>query len=64
MSVILGLPANVVYATACIYALLILATVVVAVLRWRTPGERYEELAERTELVVVDDRRVHARHPA
>jgi phosphatidate cytidylyltransferase len=44
---ILGLPANVVYATACIYALLILATVVVAVLRWRTPGERYKELADR-----------------
>ncbi len=49
MSLILGLPANVVYATACIYALLILASAVVAVLRWRTPGERYEELAKRTE---------------
>jgi hypothetical protein len=33
-----GLPANVVYATAGIYALLVLATVVVWLLRWRNPG--------------------------
>jgi phosphatidate cytidylyltransferase len=49
MSLIFGLPANVVYFTAGIYGLLILATIVVAVMRWRVPGERYAELAARTE---------------
>ena len=44
-----GLPANVVYATAGIYALLVLATLIVWFLRWRNPGERYRELAARTE---------------
>ncbi len=47
MRLILGLPANVVYATAAIYGLLILASAVVAVMRWRNPGERYKELADR-----------------
>ncbi|HSD91979.1 MAG TPA: phosphatidate cytidylyltransferase [Methyloceanibacter sp.] len=49
MSGAFGLPQNVVYATAGIYALLVLATVIVALLRWRSPGERYRELASRTE---------------
>jgi phosphatidate cytidylyltransferase len=44
-----GIPANVVYATSGIYALLVLATLVVWLLRWRNPGERYRELADRTE---------------
>src|SRR5215472_4301107 len=42
--VILGIPASVIYATAAIYALL-----VVALLRWRNPGERYSEVASRTD---------------
>jgi phosphatidate cytidylyltransferase len=45
----LGLPINVVYATAGIYAVLVLATLVVALLRRRHPGERYRELAARTD---------------
>jgi len=49
MTTILGLPANVVYFTAGIYALLVLATIVVLVLRWRNPGERYAELMARTD---------------
>jgi phosphatidate cytidylyltransferase len=49
MSTILGLPANVVYATAAIYALLVIASIIVALLRWKNPGERYSELASRTE---------------
>ena len=49
MSLIFGLPANVVYATAAIYALLVFATIVVWVLRLRTPGERYRELAARVD---------------
>jgi phosphatidate cytidylyltransferase len=49
MSGLFGLPANVVYATAGIYAVLALATSVVAWLRWRNPGERYAELAGRTD---------------
>ena len=63
MRLIFGLPANVVYFTAGIYALLILATIIVGVLRWR----RRRALCRahlREPLVVVDDRRVHARHPA
>ena len=44
-----GLPANVVYATAGIYTLLVLATLIVWLLRWRHPGARYQELADRTE---------------
>jgi phosphatidate cytidylyltransferase len=39
----------VVYATAAIYALLVIASIVVALLRWKNPGERYSELASRTE---------------
>lgn len=38
---ILGIPASVVYATAAIYALLVVAMLIVALLRWRNPGERY-----------------------
>jgi phosphatidate cytidylyltransferase len=49
MSLLFGLPANVVYATAGIYALLVFATIVVWVLRLRTPGERYRELASRVD---------------
>ena len=48
MSGLFGLPANVVYATAGIYAVLALATAIVALLRWRNPGERYAELTART----------------
>ena len=49
MSVFLGLPANVVYATAGIYAVLALATArSLALLRWRNPGARYAELTART----------------
>ena len=48
MSEIFGLPQNVVYATAGIYAVLIIATLIVAMLRWRNPGERYAELSART----------------
>src|SRR6185369_15101462 len=49
MSAILGLPANLVYATVAIYALLVIASIVVGVLRWKNPGERYSELASRTD---------------
>jgi phosphatidate cytidylyltransferase len=49
MTTILGLPANVVYFTAGIYALLALATSVVLAMRWRNPGERYAELMARTD---------------
>ena len=48
MSQIFGLPQNVVYATVGIYAVLIVATLIVAVLRRRSPGERYAELSART----------------
>ena len=41
MSPVFGIPANVVYATAGIYAVLVLASLVVCVMRWRNPGERY-----------------------
>jgi phosphatidate cytidylyltransferase len=46
---ILGLPANVVYATAGVYALLVLATLVVWLMRVRNPGERYQELSDRVD---------------
>jgi phosphatidate cytidylyltransferase len=49
MSLFLGIPANVVTATLGIYAVLIAASLVVVVLRWRNPGARYQELATRTE---------------
>ena len=49
MSGLFGLPVNVVYATAGIYAVLALATLIVALLRWRNPGERYAELTARTD---------------
>ena len=49
MSLFLGLPANVVYATAGIYAVLALASAIVALLSWRNPGERYAELTARTD---------------
>ena len=45
---VFGLPPNVVYAMLGIYALLIIATLIVAALRWRNPGERYAELSART----------------
>ena len=48
MSGAFGIPENVAYATAAIYAVLILASLVVLFLRWRNPGERYQELADRT----------------
>ena len=48
MSPVFGLPANVVYATAGVYAVLIVATLIVWLLRLRNPGERYHELADRT----------------
>jgi phosphatidate cytidylyltransferase len=44
-----NLPANVVYATAGIYAMLVVATLIVWYLRRRNPGARYRELADRTE---------------
>ena len=37
-----------VHVTAGIYALLLIATLIVGLLRWRNPGDRYEELARRT----------------
>jgi phosphatidate cytidylyltransferase len=49
MSLMFGVPTNVACATVAIYAVLILASLIVAVLRWRNPGERYQELADRTE---------------
>ena len=48
MSPVFGIPANVVYATAGIYAVLVLASIVVWVMRRRNPGERYSELADRS----------------
>lgn len=48
MTGLFGLPANVGYATAGIYAVLIAATLIVWLLRRREPGERYQELADRT----------------
>jgi phosphatidate cytidylyltransferase len=47
MTRLFGLPEHVVYATAGIWALLIAATVLVLVLRWRKPGH-YDELVSRT----------------
>ena len=49
MTLLHGIPANVVTATLGVWALLILATIVVGVLRWRNPGTRYADLARRTE---------------
>jgi phosphatidate cytidylyltransferase len=49
MSGSFGVPQNVAYATAAIYAVLILASLIVLFLRFRNPGERYQELADRTE---------------
>ncbi len=48
MRLIYGIPENVVYATLGIYAVLIVASLIVSVLRWRTPGARYQNLADRT----------------
>lgn len=47
MTEILGFPAHVVYATAGVWALLIAATLLVLLLRWRKPGA-YDELLDRT----------------
>ena len=52
MSGMFGVPQNVASATAAIYAVLILASLIVLFLRFRNPGERYQELADRTESVV------------
>ena len=49
MSGLFGIPANVVYATAGIYAVLVLASLVVWAMRLAHHGERYQELASRTE---------------
>ena len=49
MSGVFGIPANVVYATFGVCTVLLVASLVVAALRWRNPGERYQELADRTE---------------
>src|SRR5262245_53513966 len=49
MSGTLGIPENVAYATAAIYAVPILASLIVVFLHFRNPGERYQELADRTE---------------
>jgi phosphatidate cytidylyltransferase len=49
MNAMSGVPQNVAYATAAIYAVLILASLIVLFLRFRNPGERYQELADRTE---------------
>jgi phosphatidate cytidylyltransferase len=49
MTLIHGIPEDVVYATLGVYAVLILASLVVGFLRWRNPGEPYAELARRTE---------------
>jgi phosphatidate cytidylyltransferase len=49
MSGTFGIPQNVAYATAAIYAVLIIASLIVLFLRFRNPGERYQELADRTE---------------
>ena len=47
MSTLFGLPENVVYATAAVWALLIAATALVFGLRWQRPGH-YDELVSRT----------------
>jgi phosphatidate cytidylyltransferase len=47
MTRLFGLPEHVVYATAGVWALLIAATLLVLVLRWRKPGH-YDELVSRT----------------
>jgi phosphatidate cytidylyltransferase len=48
MTTIWGIPTNVVYATAGIYAFLILASGIVLALEWRGPEGKYQELADRT----------------
>jgi phosphatidate cytidylyltransferase len=48
MSGFFGIPAHVLHATAGIYAVLILASLAVMILRRQNPGERYQELADRT----------------
>ena len=48
MTTLYGIPANVVYATAGIYAVLILATLIVWLLRRKHPGDKYLELDQRT----------------
>jgi phosphatidate cytidylyltransferase len=59
----LGLPVNVAYATAGIYAVLVLATLVVALLR-RHPSRRALSRACRPHrFLVVDDRRLHPLRP-
>jgi phosphatidate cytidylyltransferase len=48
MTTMWGIPTNVVYATAGIYAFLILASLIVLALEWRGPEGKYQELADRT----------------
>jgi phosphatidate cytidylyltransferase len=48
MTTIWGIPTNVVYATAGIYAFLIAASGIVLALEWRGPEGKYQELADRT----------------
>ena len=48
MTMLLGLPANVVYATAGVYAALIAASVIVWALSRKGPPGKYHELADRT----------------
>ena len=50
MSGAFGIPENVAYATAAIYAVLILASLIVLFLRFRNPGERYQDVG-----VVLED---------
>lgn len=48
MTTIWGIPENVVYATAGIYAVLIAASLIELALEWRGPEGKYQELADRT----------------
>ncbi len=48
MNILFGLPEHVVYATAGVWALLIVASLIVWGLRLRDPGDRYAELVQRT----------------
>jgi phosphatidate cytidylyltransferase len=48
MTTMWGIPINVVYATAGIYTVLILASLIVLALEWREPEGKYRELVDRT----------------
>jgi len=49
MTLVFGLPEPVVYATAGVWALLVIASLIVWGLRLRGPADRYHELVQRTE---------------